>query len=137
MHPWWELLGVRPGAMTAEYALHQRRAFVNAKKKVVFTARLLLWRDASKIKVDRVKMAAGQDVSTALFKAVLPAPALEKLAVAYGGKTVKAQFGLSPDDEYEIPPGVDFRTSLTIGERRKDRLGESCKVVTRVNQCIR
>ena len=103
-----------------------RIATGDAKEKIVLTARFLHWGDASKIKVDRVKMASGKDVATALFQAVLPASSLEKLAVAPGGKTAKAQFGLSPDGEYGIPPGVDFHTSLTIGERRRDRHGESC-----------
>ena len=52
-------------------------------------------------------MVSGQDVATMLFQAVLPASSLEKLAVAPGGKTVKAQFGLSPDDEHGIPPGLE------------------------------
>ena len=65
---------------------------------------------------------------TTLLKVQLPASALEKLVVAPGGNTVKEQFGMSPDGEYGIPPGVDFRTSLRIGERRTHRLGESCVV---------
>ena len=115
-------------AALAEYALHQRRAFVNREKEVVLTARLIDWSDSGNIKVDRVKikMAAGEDVSATLFKAILPASALAKLAVLPGATMVKRQFRLSPTGEYGLPPGVDFRTSLTIGERRKARLGESC-----------
>ena len=113
-------------AAFAEYALHQRRAFFNREKEVVLTARLIDWSDFGNIKVDRVKTAAGEDVSATSFKAILPASALAKLAVLPGATVVKRQFGLSSADEYGLPPGVDFRTSLAIGDRRKDRKGESC-----------
>ena len=115
-------------AALAEYALHQRRAFVNREKEVVLTARLIDWSDSGNIKVDRVKikMAAGEDVSATLFKAILPASALAKLAVLPGATMVKRQFGLSPADEYGIPPGVDFGTSLAVGKPSNPRKGESC-----------
>ena len=124
------LPGVRPGgmALSAPYNLHERREFMSAEDGVVLTTRLCEYGDLGQVKVDRVKLVAGEEVPTTLFKVQLPASALAKLAVAPGGNTVKEQFGLSPDDEYGIPPGVDFRTSLRIGDRRIQRLGESCVV---------
>ena len=79
-------------AASAPYALYKAE-----EKKVVLTARLIDWSDSGNIKVDRVKikMAAGEDVSTTLFKAILPASALAKLAVLPGATMVKRQFGLS------------------------------------------
>ena len=113
-------------AASAEHALHQRREFLSREKKIVCSVRLLDWSVPGNIKVDRVKMAAGEDKSTTSFKVMLPTAALEKLAVAPGGKTVKLQFGLSPADEYGIPPGVDFGTSLAVGKPSNPRKGESC-----------
>ena len=67
-------------AASAEHALHQRREFLSREKKIVCSARLLDWSVPDNIKVDRVKMAAGEDKSTTSFKVMLPAAALEKLA---------------------------------------------------------
>ena len=123
------VLGARPGAMAASvppYVLHQRRELLSGEKKAVLSARLLNWSEAGNIKVDQVKMATGEDVSAKSFKAMLPAASLEKLAVAPGATTVKRQFGLSPADEYGIPPEVDFRTSLAVGIPLNVRKGESC-----------
>ena len=65
---------------------------------------------------------------TTLLKAQLRDSALAKLAVAPRGKTAKEQFGMSPNGEYGIPPTLDFRTSLRIGECRTPRLEESSVV---------
>ena len=111
--------------MSATYALHQRREFLR-EKKFALSARLLDWSAPGDIKVDQVKMAAGEDVSTTSFKVMLPAASLEKLAVAPGGTTAKLQFGLSPAGEYGIPPDVDFGTSLAVGKSSNPRKGESC-----------
>ena len=79
------------------------------------------------VKVDQVKLAAGdEEVPTTLLKVQLPDSALAKLAAAPRGTTVKEQFGMSLIDEYGIPPGLDFRTSARIGEKRTPRKGESC-----------
>ena len=122
--------GVRPGGMapSAQCNMYERREFRNAEDGVVLTGRLCEWGDLGQVKVDQVKLVAGEEVPTILFKVQLPASALAKLAVAPRGNTVKEQFGLSPEDEYGIPPTVDFRTSLRIGDRRTQRLGESCVV---------
>ena len=78
---------------------------------------------------DRAKLVAGdEEVPTTLLKVQLRDSALAKLAAAPRGTTVKEQFGMSPVDEYGIPPGLDFRTSARIGERRTARKGESCVV---------
>ena len=73
MYPWWELPDVRPGGMAASaaFAMYQRREF-RSEEKVVLTARLINWRDLCQVKVDRVKMIAGEDVPTTLLKADLP-----------------------------------------------------------------
>ena len=92
----------------AEYALHERRVFVNRGKEVVLTARLIDWSDSGNIKVDRVKMAAREDVSTTSFKAMLPASALVQLAVLPGATMVKRQFGLCPADEYGSRRALTF-----------------------------
>ena len=122
------VLGARPGAMAASvppYVLHQRRELLSGEKKVL-SARLLDWSELGSIMVYQAKMATGEDVSIELFKVQLPAASLKKLAVAPGGATVQVQFGLSPDGEYGIPPEVDFRTSLAIGNPLNVRKGESC-----------
>ena len=77
--------------MSATYALHQRRKFLSREKKIILSARFLDRSVPGNIKVDQVKMAAGEDVSTTSFKVMLPAASLEKLAVAPGGTTVKAK----------------------------------------------
>ena len=123
--------GVPPGGMarSGPFTLYERCAFLSKSGVVLFSARLCEWDKLDHVKVDRVKLVAGEEeVPTTLFKVQLPAAALAKLVVAPRGKTAKEQFGMSPDDEYGIPPGVDFRTSLRIGERRTHRLGESCVV---------
>ena len=122
------LPGVRPGGMapSAPYNLYERREFLSAEDGVVLTGRLCEWGDLGQVKVDQVKLVAGIDVPTRFFTVQLPPPSLAKLVVAPLGTTVKEQFGLSLDAEYGIPPGVDFRTSLCIGDRRNPRKGESC-----------
>ena len=121
--------GVPPGGMarSGAFALYERTAFLSASGKVAFTARLLEWDKLDHVKVDRVKLVAGdEEVSTTLLKVQLPDSALAKVAAAPRGTTVKEQFGMSLVDEYGIPPGLDFRTSARIGEKRTPRKGESC-----------
>jgi len=77
-------------ASAPPYVLHQRRELLLEKKKVG-SARLLDWSEPGNIMVDQVKMATGEDVSTELFKVLLPAASLKKLVVAPGGTTVKAK----------------------------------------------
>ena len=121
------LPGVHPGGMAPpQYNMYDRREFRNAEGVTVLSGRLCEWGDSSQVKVDQVKLVAGIDVPTRFFTVQLPPPSLAKLVVAPLGTTVKEQFGLSLDAEYGIPPGVDFRTSLCIGDRRNPRKGESC-----------
>ena len=123
--------GVPPGGMarSGPFSLYERTAFLSASGKAAFTARLLEWDNLASVKVDRVKLVAGdEEVPTTLLKVQLRDSALAKLAAAPRGTTVKEQFGMSPVDEYGIPPGLDFRTSARIGERRTPRKGESCVV---------
>ena len=124
--------GVPPGGMarSGPFSLYERTAFLSASGKVAFTARLLEWGNRASVKVDQVKLVAGdeddEEVPTTLLKVQLPDSALAKVAAAPRGTTVKEQFGMSPVDEYGIPPGLDFRTSARIGEKRTPRKGESC-----------
>ena len=116
-------------ARSGPFSLYERTAFLSASGKAAFTARLLEWDNLASVKVDRVKLVAGdEEVPTTLLKVQLRDSALAKLAAAPLGKTAKEQFGMSPDDEYGIPPTLDFRTSARIGERRTPRKGESCVV---------
>ena len=116
----------RPGP----FSLYERTAFLSESGNTAFTARLLEWGNRASVKVDQVKLVAGdeddEEVPTTLLKVQLPDSALAKLAAAPRGTTVKEQFGMSPVDEYGIPPGLDFRTSARIGEKRTPRKGESC-----------
>ena len=121
--------GVPPGGMarSGPFSLYERTAFLSESGKVAFTARLLEWDNTASAKVDRVKLVAGdEEVPTTLLKVQLPDSALAKVAAAPRGTTVKEQFGMSLIDEYGIPPGLDFRTSARIGEKRTPRKGESC-----------
>ena len=123
--------GVPPGGMArpGPFSLYERTAFLSESGKVAFTARLLEWDKLDNVRVDRVKLVAGdEEVPTTLLKVQLRDSALAKLAAAPLGKTAKEQFGMSSDDEYGIPPALDFRTSALIGEKRTPRLGESCVV---------
>ena len=123
--------GVRPGAIAASaqtYAIHQWRVVLSEGKNVC-SARLLNWKKSDSIMVDQVKMATGEDVSMELLKVQLPKVSLTKLSVAPDSKSVKVQFGLSPEDEYGIPPEVDFMTALTIGQPC-GRKGESCAALS-------
>ena len=116
----------RPGP----FVLYERTGFLSASgKAVAFTARLLEWDDLARVKVDQVKLVAGDEgVPTTLLKVQVRDSALARLAAAPRGTTVKEQFGMSPVDEYGIPPTLDFRTNAHIGEKRTSRLGESCVV---------
>ena len=123
--------GVPPGGMarSGPFSLYERTAFLSESGKAAFTARLLEWDNPASVKVDRVKLVAGdEEVPTTLLKVQLPDSALAKVAAAPRGTTVKEQFGISPDGEYGIPTDLDFRTSAIIGEKRTPRLGESCVV---------
>ena len=116
-------------ARSGPFSLYERTAFLSESGKAAFTARLLEWDNLASVKVDRVKLVAGdEEVPTTLLKVQLRDSALAKLAAAPRGTTVKEQFGMSPVDEYGIPPGLDFRTSARIGEKRTPRKGESCVV---------
>ena len=116
----------RPGP----FSLNERTAFLSESGNTAFTARLLEWGNRASVKVDQVKLVVGdkddEEVPTTLLKAQLPDSALAKVAAAPRGTTVKEQFGMSLIDEYGIPPGLDFRTSARIGEKRTPRKGESC-----------
>ena len=122
-----DVLGVRPGAMaaTGRYVQHQRRELLLEKKKVG-SARLLDWNEPGNIMLTRSRWRPGKTCRRSCSRSSYPQRHLEKLAVAPGGTTVKVQFGLSPADEYGIPPEVDFRTSLAIGIPLNVRKGESC-----------
>ena len=119
-------------ARSGPFSLYERTAFLSESGKAAFTARLLEWENLASVKVDQVKLVVGdegdEEVPTTLLKVQLPDSALAKVAAAPRGTTVKEQFGMSPDDEYGIPPTLDFRTSAHIGEKRTSRLGESCVV---------
>jgi len=116
----------RPGP----FSLYERTAFLSESGNTAFTARLLEWGNRASVKVDQVKLVVGdeddEEVPTTLLKVQLPDSALAKVAAAPRGTTVKEQFGMSLIDEYGIPPGLDFRTSARIGEKRTPRKGESC-----------
>ena len=121
--------GVPPGGMArpGPFSLYERTAFLSGSGKAAFTARLLEWDNPASVKVDRVKLVAGdEEVPTTLLTVQLRDSALAKVAAAPRGTTVKEQFGMSLIDEYGIPPGLDFRTSARIGEKRTPRKGESC-----------
>ena len=121
--------GVPPGGMArpGPFSLYERTAFLSESGNTAFTARLLEWGNRASVKVDQVKLVAGdEEVPTTLLKVQLRDSALAKLAAAPRGTTVKEQFGMSLIDEYGIPPGLDFRTSARIGEKRTPRKGESC-----------
>ena len=124
--------GVPPGGMArpGPFSLYERTAFLFESGNTAFTARLLEWGNFASVKVDQVKLVAGdeddEEVPTTLLKVQLPDSALAKVAAAPRGTTVKEQFGMSLIDEYGIPPGLDFRTSARIGEKRTPRKGESC-----------
>ena len=114
-------------ARSGPFSLYERTAFQFESGNTAFTARLLEWGNRASVKVDQVKLVAGdEEVPTTLLKVQLPDSALAKLAAAPRGTTVKEKFGMSLIDEYGIPPGLDFRTSARIGEKRTPRKGESC-----------
>ena len=77
--------GVPPGGMarSGPFILYERCAFLSESGSVGLTARLCEWADLGHVKVDRVKLVAGEkEVPTTLFKAQLPAKSLAKLVVA-------------------------------------------------------
>ena len=98
--------GVPPGGMArpGPFVLYERTGFLSASgKAVAFTARLLEWDDLARVKVDQVKLVAGDEgVPTTLLKVQVRDSALARLAAAPRGTTVKEQFGMSPDGENMI-----------------------------------